>query len=164
MKGEADLALRVGTPPEDGDLIARKLAEAAWGIYCSKSYAAVHGCPSAPADLASHALLSFDGILGDSPAGQWIRRHGASAMPAGQSNNLVNHLQAVKAGIGVGALPKIEGDRHPDLQLCIPVMEDASQPIWIVMRRDARKDKAVSALADLVIERVRAMRHAFAGA
>jgi len=81
-----------------------------------------------------------------------------------RSNNLVNHLQAVKAGIGVGTLPRIEGDRHPDLQLCITMMEDASQPIWIVMRRDARKDKAVSALADLVIERVRAMRHAFAGA
>jgi DNA-binding transcriptional LysR family regulator len=69
----------------------------------------------------------------------------------------------VKAGLGVGALPRIEGDRHPDLQLCIPVMAGASQFIWLVMRQDSRKDPAVSALADIVIERVSTLKSAFAG-
>jgi DNA-binding transcriptional LysR family regulator len=163
-KGEADLALRVGSRPEEGDLIVRSLAEAAWGIYCSPQYAALHGFPAEPQDLANHALLGFEGILGQAPSGQWIKKHGAAATPAGQSNNLVNHLQAVKAGIGVGALPRIEGDRHAELQLCIPQMHGASQTIWLVMRSDARNDKAVSALADLVIERVTQMKSAFAGA
>lgn len=162
-KGEADLALRVGAPAEGGELIVRKLAEAAWGIYCSKAYATAHGRPAQPCDLGQHTLLGFDGILSDAPAGRWIREHGESALPAGQSNNLVNHLQAVRAGMGVGALPRIEGDQHPDLELCIPVMAGASQEIWLVMRKDARNNPAVSALADLVIGRVIRMRQAFAG-
>lgn len=162
-KGEADLALRVGTSPNDADLVARKLAEAAWGIYCSAGYAEAHDMPTLPDHLSAHALLGFEGFLDAAPAGQWLREHGAKALPAGQSNNLVNHLQAVKAGIGVGALPRIEGDSHPELRLCIPVMEGASQPIWLVMRRDARKNAAVSALADLVIERVGALKDRFAG-
>jgi DNA-binding transcriptional LysR family regulator len=162
-RGEADIAVRVGTRPQEGDLIVRRLAEAAWGLYCSADYAARHGAPSRPDDLARHPVLGFDGILGEAPAGQWIREHAATALPAGQSNNLVNHLQAVKAGIGVGALPRIEGDRHPDLRLCLPKMEGASQAIWLVMRKDARADEAVSALADLIIARVSAMKGAFAG-
>jgi len=162
-KGEADLALRVGTPPEDAELIARKLADAAWGIYCSKAYADRHGCPAEPRELRTHALLGFEGALDSAPAGQWIRRFGADAIPAGQSNNLVNHLNAIKAGLGVGALPRIEGDRHADLHLCVPRMEGASQVIWLVMRPEAREDQAVRALADVVIERVSALRHEFAG-
>lgn len=162
-KGEADLALRVGFPPEEGDLVARKLADAAWGIYCSKAYADAHGHPSAPGELANHLLLGFDGFLGGAPVGDWLRKYGADALPAGQNNNLVNHLQAVKAGMGVGALPRIEGDRHPDLHLCIPVMDGASQAIWLLMRQDARADPAVRALADLVIENVTALRRNFSG-
>lgn len=94
-------SLRVGTPPEDGDLVVRSLAEAAWGIYCSAEYAEAHGMPIDPQQLSNHPLLGFEGFLADAPAGQWIREHGAKSSPAGQSNNLVNHLQAVKAGIGV---------------------------------------------------------------
>lgn len=162
-RGEADLALRVGSPPEDGELIARKLADAAWGIYCSEAYAQRHGWPSGADELRDHALLGFEGALDEAPAGRWIRRHGADAVPAGQSNNLVNHLNAIKAGIGVGALPRIEGDRHADLKVCVPEMDGATQAIWLVMRPDAREDRAVRALADLVIERVTALRGAFAG-
>ena len=156
-------SLRVGTPPEDGDLVVRSLAEAAWGIYCSAEYAEAHGMPIDPQQLSNHPLLGFEGFLADAPAGQWIREHGAKSLPAGQSNNLVNHLQAVKAGIGVGALPRIEGDSHLDLRICIPDMTGASQTVWLVMRRDARKDKAVSELADLVIARVSALKRQFAG-
>lgn len=42
-------------------------------------------------------------------------------------------------------------------------MTGASQTVWLVMRRDARKDKAVSELADLVIARVSALKRQFAG-
>ena len=160
--GEADLALRVGKRPEDGALVIRSLAEAAWGIYCSTDYAARQGHPSTPHELASHAVLGFDGGLSQTPPGQWVSRFSSAGGFAAQNNNLVNHLQAIKAGIGVGALPRVEGDRHADLLLCIPRMEGASQTVWLVMRKDGRKSDALSAFADFLIERVEAMKRKFA--
>jgi DNA-binding transcriptional LysR family regulator len=53
-----DLAVRVGDL-SDSTLVARKLEDAALGVYASPSYLEARGTPRSPSNLDAHALLGF---------------------------------------------------------------------------------------------------------
>ena len=44
-RGEADVALRAGSRPEGGGIVAQRLPDASWALYCSHGYAEEHGAP-----------------------------------------------------------------------------------------------------------------------
>ena len=54
-----DVAVRIGAPPQQPNLIARTLANHRRAIVASPAYLAQHGTPQAPADLADHNCLQF---------------------------------------------------------------------------------------------------------
>jgi DNA-binding transcriptional LysR family regulator len=53
-----DLAIRLGEP-EESRLIARKLEDAALGVYAAPSYLKMAGTPKTLADLAAHSCIDF---------------------------------------------------------------------------------------------------------
>src|SRR5260370_36227721 len=57
-KGEADIAIRGGTPGS-GALVARKIAEVPWGIYASRAFVERHGCPAAPRDIERFTVVDL---------------------------------------------------------------------------------------------------------
>lgn len=163
LTGEADIAIRVGGPATDQELVVRRLASAHWGLYCSTSYAERRGMPENEIDMLGHPLLGFEGALDRAPIGHWLRARAGNAVFASRSNTLLTHLNAIRAGLGVGALPRIEGDRHPDLSLCVPRIEAAEQAVWLVLRPEARGLKHVRAFVDFLAERIIALRPLFEG-
>jgi DNA-binding transcriptional LysR family regulator len=54
-----DLAIRMGTLPDDSTLAARPVAISRIGLYAAPAYTAVHGLPEHPDDLFRHSLLSL---------------------------------------------------------------------------------------------------------
>lgn len=52
-----DLAIRMGTLPDDATLAARAVVLSTWSLYAAPSYTAVRGLPSHPDDLFQHDLL-----------------------------------------------------------------------------------------------------------
>ncbi len=60
-----DLALRMGTLPDDSSLVARRLSEHTWGLYASPHYLALRGTPREPGDLARHDGLALHARSGD---------------------------------------------------------------------------------------------------
>ena len=163
LTGEADIAIRVGGPATEQELVVRRLATAHWGVYCSDSYAARRGVPESEADMLQHPLRGFEGQLDRAPVGHWLRTHAGDAMFASRSNTLLTHLNAIRAGLGVGALPRIEGDRHADLTLCIPRIDAAEQSVWLALRPEVRALKHIRAFSDFLAARVAAMRPLFEG-
>ena len=57
---EIDLAVRI-TSLRDNTLVARRLADNPRRLYVSPAYAATHGLPETPADLARHRCLALTG-------------------------------------------------------------------------------------------------------
>jgi DNA-binding transcriptional LysR family regulator len=103
-----DIAIRAtDRPPES--CVARKLADDVWTLCASPDYLEAHAAPERPADLAAHRCITFT-----TPNGplRWQLR-GAPDRPAGPSgypsnlvlNNIAAVHQAVRAGLGIGALP-----------------------------------------------------------
>src|SRR6185436_8180394 len=108
-RSEADVALRAGSRPEGGGIVAQRLPDSAWGIYCSLAYAQDHGAPTRPDELDRHTVVGPEGAMANLPAFQWLTRITPNASIGTRSNSMTNLLSALKAGLGIGALPCFVG-------------------------------------------------------
>ncbi|WP_337189320.1 LysR family transcriptional regulator [Phenylobacterium sp.] len=148
--GEADLAIRTGKALAESDLVARKIADHDMALYCSRDYAARRGAPASPDDLKDHDLIDVAMEMGEFPGATWMMRHSGGKTPITRSNSLGSLLQAVKAGLGVGALPCTVADMDRDLLRCSDVIEEARATSWIVTRRDLKDTPRVRAFIDFM--------------
>ncbi|MFN3574976.1 MAG: LysR family transcriptional regulator [Phenylobacterium sp.] len=149
--GEADVAIRSATTLEDSDLVSRKLLDLPFGVVCSRAYAAEHGVPAGPQDLASHCLVGGTGALAQMPILAWMREQAPLAEVACRSNHLGNLISAVRSGLGVGAAPLIDLYDEPDLILAF-VPDLPRQPeLWLITRSDLRSAPIVRAFLDFII-------------
>lgn len=161
-RGEADVALRAGAPSET-ELVGRRLVDANWGLYCSQTYAARRGVAGAHDLLESHAVLGFEGSLDRTPVAQWLNARAGEHAIVSRSNSLSNHVNLIRSGMGVGALPRVEGDRHSDLVLCHGNIDVPPQPIWLLWRPELGEMPRVRAFTDFLVARATALRGAFEG-
>jgi DNA-binding transcriptional LysR family regulator len=155
-RGEADVALRAGPLSNDADLIARKVGEAFWAIYCSRAYARLREAPRTLADLARHVLIVDE--FGGSRSMELTKAAGGIDRRATLNDLCV----AARAGLGVVSLPCILGDHQPDVRRCF-VQPEPVNPVWLIYHRRLRQAAALRALLDTVIEQAAAAHDALGG-
>ncbi len=139
--GEADLALRTDPDFSDPNLIARKMMDSPWAVYCSAAYAADKG---APRDLAT-ALAAPLAMLTGRPAETVISlrpdadiRFTTPSMPA--------LVDAISSGDCISALPILVGDQT-DLVKCFDLDIDAGG-IWLLYHSDQKNSPNLRAFID----------------
>jgi DNA-binding transcriptional LysR family regulator len=152
--GEADLAIRTGKALAESDLVARKIADHDMALYCSREYAARRGIPASTDDLKDHDLIDVAMEMGEIPGATWMMRHAGGKAPVTRSNSMGSLVQAVKAGLGIGALPCTIADTDRDLLRCSEVIEEARASSWIVTRRDLKDTPRVRAFIDFMAPQV----------
>jgi DNA-binding transcriptional LysR family regulator len=64
------------------------------------------------------------------------------------STNVFVHVEATRAGAGIGFLPCFMADRHDDLVRLLPDYFREQLPYWMVLRPDSMRHPAVAAVAD----------------
>ena len=154
-RGEADVALRGGIPPEGAGIVARRLPDSDWTIYCSRAYADAHGLPATREDIARHPLLGMEGRLANLAGWRWLQASAPDQPVRFRSNSLVNLLSNIKAGLGLGALPVMIGDDEPDLVRCFPPPPELRAELWLIVREDLKARPHVRAFTDFLSEYVR---------
>jgi len=70
--GEAHVALRAGTKPEQPDNVVRHFAGLDVGFYASPAYVAKHGVPSEPSQYAQHTFIGPDNPQIRAPLFKWL--------------------------------------------------------------------------------------------
>ena len=156
-KREADISIRFH-PPEHADLIQRPLMSIRQYIYGSVDYLARRGTPTSAQDLDHHNLIIY-GMAGLAPIRDinWITQVGRNGPPRKATlkiNNLFGVLQAVKAGIGLAALPEylVRGAAN-----IVRVLEDVTSPIhrsYLVYHESERNTKRIIAFRDYLIQKI----------
>lgn len=137
---------------------AFRLGEYELGMYASRSYIEAHGMPESVEALTSHPLVYFvDSMLQvddlDAP------RRLVPAMRDGvSSTNVFVHVEATRAGAGVGFLPCFMADRHADLVRLLPGKIAERLPYWMVLRPDSMRRPAVAAVVSALREQTTAHR------
>ncbi|WP_293907714.1 LysR family transcriptional regulator [Phenylobacterium sp.] len=148
--GEADLAIRTAQTLAISDLVARKICDHDMALYCSRDYASRRGVPASYDDLKDHDLIDVTVDMGEMPAATWMMRHSGGKSPITRSNSMGSLVHAVKAGLGIGALPCTIADTDRDMVRCSDCIEEARASSWIVTRRELKDTPRVRAFIDFM--------------
>jgi DNA-binding transcriptional LysR family regulator len=142
---------------------AFKLGEYVLGMYASRDYLAENGTPATVEELTEHPLVYFvDSMLQvddlDAP------RRLVPAMKDGlSSTNVFVHVEATRAGAGIGFLPCFMGDLHQDLVRLLPDSFSERLPYWMVLRPDSMRRPAVAAVVRALRDQAVEHREALLG-
>ncbi|HTA93349.1 MAG TPA: LysR family transcriptional regulator [Polyangiaceae bacterium] len=157
MRREVDIALRPSRF-EDGDVVQRRVAVVAFGLYASEAYLARHGLPNFGNRCAGHRLIAMSSALTKIPDLEWLPALTSNASVAIRSNGREAMATLASAGVGIACLPRLLGDKQPRLRLLRPPTSAPERSLWLGVHRDLRRlprvRAALSFLAD-AIERIR---------
>lgn len=154
-RGEADVALRAGFPPEGAGIVARRLPDTGWTVFCSQAYAAERGMPRSSEDIADHPVVGFEGRMNALPGWRWLTAAAPGAQVRVRGNSMISMIFNLKAGLGVGPLPCIIGDGEPELVRCFPLPKEIRSEMWLIVRESLRNEPHVRAFADFLADYIR---------
>lgn len=149
---EADIAVRMVQPAQQ-DLIARKIGEIRIGLYGAPSYLARKGTPEQFEDVANHVLLGYD------RSDLMIRGMAALGIPmqredfAFRVDDQVTYLEALRAGVGLGACQKRQAEQYGLVEL-LPDLTIPSLPVWLTAHSALRSSAKVRRVFDFLSERL----------
>jgi DNA-binding transcriptional LysR family regulator len=149
-RGDADVALRANSRPDGAGIVARRLPDAEWTIYCSRSYAAERGAPHCREAIAGHDIVGMEGLMARLPGSLWLAASAPETAIRFRSNSLTNLVVNLKAGLGLGALPLLIGDAEPDLMQCFPPPPELRAEMWLIVREEIKAHPHVRAFADFL--------------
>ncbi|SDK05020.1 DNA-binding transcriptional regulator, LysR family [Arthrobacter cupressi] len=157
-----DLEVVVGEPQVHRAESVR-LGQYMLGMYASREYLAANGSPRSVEELITHPLVYFvDSMLQvddlDAP-----RRLVPTMRDGVTSTNVFVHVEATRAGAGIGFLPCFMADRHDDLVRLLPADFAELLPYWMVLRPDSMRRPAVAAVVRALQEETAARRDVLLG-
>ncbi len=147
VRSGLDLEVVVGEP-QVHRAEAIRLGEYVLGLYGSRAYLAEHGMPETLDEVMVHPLVYFiDSMLQvdslDAP-----RRLLPGMRDSLSSTNVFVHVEATRAGAGIGLLPCFMADQHSDLVRLLPDEVAERLGYWLVARPDSLRQPAVSAVVE----------------
>ncbi|MBR0797464.1 LysR family transcriptional regulator [Bradyrhizobium jicamae] len=161
-KGEADVAIRAGIPNEE-TLVGRKIADVPWALYGSRAYLERNGRITGIEDLATHAVIGFDGDIKDHHAAKWLRSVAPSARVVASSDTVPGLLMSVKSGAGLAPLPMPLAAREVDLERVLGPLPVLYSPIYLLTHPDLRHVPRVSAFFDFIVTDIEQVRSVLTG-
>ncbi len=136
---------------------AERLGTYVLGLYASREYLDVHGAPATLEEATAHRLVYFIDAMLQVDSLDAPRRLLPAMRDALSSTNVFVHVEATRAGAGIGLLPCFMADRHPDLVRLLP--DDVAERLdyWLVVRADALRQPAIAAVVDALRRSTAAM-------
>lgn len=155
---EADVAIRM-TPPRQPDLVQRTLTSFTTRIYASEGYLAEMGTPTAPEELDHHRLVIFGrSVPMPTESVNWLLELGARPefprRPVLRVNNIHGIYRAIRAGIGIGALPEFAIPSDVHLKHLLPDLEGPPNQAFFVYPEELRHSKRVAVFRDFMLRKV----------
>ena len=158
-----DLAIRLGTPA-DSRLVARRLEDAALGVFASPSYLATHNAPRSIADLKRHQLIQFVLPSTGRPL-PWIFRDGgkdvefAFKSQVGFSEDVLACINYARSGGGLVQTYDFIAEQDLNRGQLVEVLKrhrGRSRPFSIIYPQNRHLSQRVRVYVDFVMENISA--------
>jgi len=149
---EADLAVRLGIPPKQPNLVVRRIGTVEFALYAAKSYLAARGRPNLRTSLRGHTVVGYGGEMATVPIARWINENRGDAEVAFRANTISAVVEAVAAGLGLGVLPCGLGDR---LLVRVRSATLGASPIWTIVHEDLARTARVRAVLEFLSDVLR---------
>ena len=143
--GEAHVAIRAGSAPQEPDNVVQPLFRMQVALYASRAYVAAHGKPAGEGDLAGHRFVGMDGDIARAPFYMWLRNTVAPDQITFLAVENAVGRAAVHAGAGIGFLPVFEAAGDDNLVEVLPTRAAWDGPLWLVTHVDLHRTVKVQA-------------------
>lgn len=138
---ETDIAIRLSRPM-DGDLIAKQMLTMGFGIYGTS------GACERVEEGEPPIFVGFDEVNSHVPEAAWLAQQFPHARVAFRASNQVAQANAAASGVGIVVLPHYIGRKQEGLRLCRIEPVPPSREIWLVTRRQDRKDLPIRTVTE----------------
>ncbi len=156
VEREADIAVRM-VRPDQPELVARKVVDLPVGIYAHRDYLDRRGEPTDFQALLEHDLVASN--HGD------ILRAGLihAGLDEGRlrfamaSNSHVVAWNLVRAGVGIGFITTVIGDREPAVRRILHDAPTPALPVWLTVHQEVRASPRLRRVYDFLVDRFAAL-------
>ena len=144
--GEAHVAIRAGSAPDEPDNVVQPLTKLRIGLYAAKTYIDRHGLPKEESELPQHRYVGNDNPDGRAPFQQWLRSRVPYDRVVFRATDTSSMIAAVRSGAGIGFMPVALGEADPSLVEVMPPKDEWSAQLWLVTHVDLHRTAKVQAL------------------
>ncbi len=148
--GEAHVAIRAGTAPDQPDNVVRKLFDQRFGLFAAKSYIEANGMPKDETYHKGHSYIGYDDADNRAPFGKWLRRIVPEEQIIFRASDMRAQSEAIIAGAGIGFLPLLQARQQGNLVPVGAVLDEWSAPIWVVTHMDLHRTAKVQAFLEVL--------------
>lgn len=142
---ETDIALRLNRP-EDGEMIARKVADVAYGAYGTIAWSR----RIAAGETAE--LIGFDEQNADVPEAIWVAQTFPSARLRMRLGSHFSQASACALGAGVAVLPRYIARLHAGLLEIDVGKAPPQRALWLLTRSDVKTAPQIRAATDFLVQ------------
>lgn len=142
---ETDVALRFGRP-KDGDVIAKFAVKLGFGFYASEKWCKRIAKREAP------EFVGFDESNAHLPEATWLSQRFPRSRVAFRANIQLAQADAARMGAGIALLPHFVGRKATGLKLCTLEHSPPSRELWIITRRQDRRDLSIRTVVDFLLD------------
>lgn len=138
---EADIAIRLSRPLERS-VAVRRIGSMSFGLFATAGYLRRR-------EEAAWEFVGFDKELDGVAQERWLRESAGSRPVVFRANDLAIQIAAVRAGMGIGALPWFMAGADP-LLVSIAAAKELRREIWLIVHTDLRRTPAIRAVLDFL--------------
>lgn len=140
--GEAHVAVRAGTAPQEPDNVAKRFLQMDLSLYVSPEYVERYGLPTEDT-LDKHRFIGGDDINSRAPFARWMAQNIPDGNVTFRVTDDVSMQQALLSGAGVGFAVRGE---HPELIEVMPPQPEWRSEFWLVTHVDLHRTAKVQAV------------------
>ena len=143
--GEAHLAIRAGSRPQEPDNVVQHLASLPIALYAARSYAAAKGLPEKETDLVKHRFVGPESAEVRAPFHRWLASRVPREAIVFRTNDNQAMEDAIQQGVGLGFLPVAVARRNPELVEAFRSDDEWTSTLWLVTHVDLHRTPKIQA-------------------
>lgn len=137
---DADLALRATTKPPE-HLVGRPLGNIRFVVCGLRTRGTAHA-----RSLDTLEWIAPDEAMPEHPTVRWRRRNLPRLTPRHLVDGIVGVVEAINAGLGVGAVPLFMLDTEPRLKALTEPLEGCESTLWLLAHPESRHLRRIAAV------------------
>jgi DNA-binding transcriptional LysR family regulator len=154
LRRDADIAVRMVEPAQEA-LVIKRLGSITLGLHAHRRYLERAGVPRSLKDVDGYSMIGFDreapairSMLQRVPGFERVRF-------ALRTDSDIAHLQAIRAGFGIGICQVALARRDPDLKRVLATAFELKLGVWLAMHENLRSTPRCRAVFDGLVAGLR---------
>ncbi|WP_093153967.1 LysR family transcriptional regulator [Aliiruegeria lutimaris] len=152
--GEAHVAIRAGTKPDQPDNIVQHLADEDMALYATRAYVESHG-PLVEGEWDGHRFVTTDEMNSRVPFYRWMFENVPGDLITFRASEQRSVHDGILAGAGIGFVLVKDAETNPDLVQMMPPKPEWNSRLWLVTHVDLHRTAKVQTMVKFLKERIR---------